>query len=189
MASRKIPHQPRPCERCKSLFSPLRSDARYCSKLCVLRNFQARQRKPEPEIHSIRSSRNPTYRSFKAMHNRCRNKENERYGRRGISVSHVWDLFTDFLNDMGPRPDGHTIDRIDGDGDYCPENCRWSTQETQSNNRSTTRNLTAFGQTLTVTQWGRKLGIPAPTIFTRLNLGWCPTAALLLKAIKKEPTK
>lgn len=184
MPKRKVPHPPRRCVRCGAVFSPFRSDTQYCSKLCVLRDFQGRNKKPKPSIDTLHSNRNPTYVSFRSMQSRCGDEDNERYGGRGIFVDPSWDRYEDFLRDMGPRPEGHTLDRVDVDGPYCRDNCRWATPEQQANNRSNSRLVSAFGETLSVTQWGRRLGIPAPTIFDRLYRGACPTAALLPKRLQ-----
>lgn len=84
----------------------------------------------------------PEYNSWLAMRHRCRNPKVtafKNYGGRGITVCDRWhDSFADFLADMGKRPTlGHTLDRIDNDGNYEPGNCRWATWDVQSKNRRT----------------------------------------------------
>jgi hypothetical protein len=79
-----------------------------------------------------------TYRSWTMMRNRCVNKTNPNYpnyGGRGIKVCKRWNRFLTFLADMGPRPKGTTIDRINNDGDYKPSNCRWATSSQQNSNQ------------------------------------------------------
>jgi len=80
----------------------------------------------------------PTYISWYGMKYRCSNPKNSRYkdyGGRGISVCERWLSFTNFLADMGERPEGMTIDRKNVNGNYEPSNCRWATPIEQSANK------------------------------------------------------
>lgn len=121
-------------------------------------------------------SRTPEYKVWRAMQDRCTNPNNQswdRYGGRGITVCDAWKDFTSFIADMGIRPSpGHSIDRIDGNGNYEPDNCRWATIHEQNNNREGNVLLTWKGETMTLVQWGRRLGICKETMRGRLRLGW-----------------
>lgn len=96
-----------------------------------------------------RRESSPTYRSWTSMHERCNNSNapnHHLYGGRGISICVRWSgkgKFVNFLSDMGERPDGTTLDRINNDGNYKPSNCRWATAPEQSNNRRNTPALAA----------------------------------------------
>jgi hypothetical protein len=88
--------------------------------------------------HASNPTRSRAYRSWDAMRYRCRNKrcrDYPAYGGRGISICKRWDSFANFLADMGERPDGLTLDRIDNEGDYEPSNCHWATRAEQVHNR------------------------------------------------------
>lgn len=101
-------------------------------------------------------------------------KDHDRYRGRGITVCDRWqDSFEAFLMDMGPRPSrNHSLDRIDNDGNYCPENCRWATRKEQSRNTRTNKMLVYRGETRCLAEWVEITGVPRVTIRTRLRLGW-----------------
>ena len=113
------------------------------------------------------------YHCWEHMTQRCNNPSNPSYpdyGGRGIKVCDRWLYsFANFLEDMGPRPLGMTLDRKDNDGDYCKENCRWATSREQNNNRRDNVWIEYNGETRTISQWARHLGIHANTLWNRLN--------------------
>ena len=116
------------------------------------------------------------YPCYVAMKGRCNNPKKsdyDYYGGRGIKVCDSWNEdFLNFYNDLGDRPEGTTLDRIDPDGDYCPDNCRWATHKIQSNN--TRRNVWVEyeGEKKTLAQWCDFTGINRATLAYRLNNNW-----------------
>lgn len=114
-----------------------------------------------------------TYAAWKAMQRRCYDKNAigyGNYGGRGIQVCERWLLsYDDFVFDMGIRPDGLSLERKDGDKNYCPENCRWATRMEQADNRRTTSRLTYSGRTQSKAAWARELGISWNALNERLR--------------------
>lgn len=101
----------------------------------------------------------PAWQSWVAMRKRCSptSKHRRWYFDRGIKVCKRWQHFENFLADMGPRPKGKTLDRIDVNKGYTPSNCRWATASEQRNNRRDTKRYTYAGKTMTLTEWMREI--------------------------------
>jgi hypothetical protein len=117
-----------------------------------------------------RAGRTPTRRSWQEAVARCTNPKNkrwERYGGRGIAICERWLSFESFLADMGERPPGTTLDRINNDGNYEPGNCRWATAVQQQNNRSDTLRLQ-----VTLAQLARIARISRRLLWRRIKAGW-----------------
>lgn len=151
--------------------------AREDARRKIVKATQARR------THGL-SNRTPEYRAWKCMMVRCYNTHRAkyaRYGARGIVVCERWrHSFENFLADMGLRPSAsHSLDRIDNDGNYCPENCRWATAQEQSRNKSTNRMLSFNGRTASVSEWSETTGLPMRIISDRINkLNWSAELAL-----------
>ena len=124
----------------------------------------------------------PLYSTWEGMIGRCCNRNARSYhlyGGRGVTVCERWrENFANFLRDMGERPKGCTLDRIDNSRGYEPSNCRWATYEEQANNTRSNRVLVFNGKTQTMTQWERELGFPKNLICNRLCRGWTVERAL-----------
>lgn len=122
------------------------------------------------------------YQSWKCMKGRCQQPshiEFHRYGARGIKVCDRWESFENFLADMGDRPKGCSIDRVDPNGDYCPENCRWADGKTQSRNRRNSKMLTIDDRTMCLSEWAEQPGAAHyKTIYKRLKDGWATSEAV-----------
>lgn len=131
-------------------------------------------------IHGMTGT--PTHACWSGMRRRCLNPNNASYpiyGGRGIRICKRWDDFRLFLEDMGEKPEGRSIDRINNDGDYEPGNCRWATQSEQQRNKSNKRLLTLNNVTLHVVEWCEMLGLQRNVVQVRLYHGWSTERALL----------
>ena len=126
---------------------------------------------------STKFGKTATYRTWDGIIQRCCNPHSPvylKYGARGITVCDRWKRFENFLADMGDRPLGKTIDRIDSSKGYYPENCRWATIFEQ--NANTTRNVWVVfnGQTLILSEWARRLNISRGALRHRYREGTWP---------------
>jgi len=128
------------------------------------------------------------YKSWHAMKMRCNNPNQtgyERYGGRAVSYEPSWETFEGFFKDMGPKENSKLeLDRIDNDGHYCKENCRWATRKEQTRNRGgkrATRLYTFEGKTMCISDWAAEVGISPQSMQKRLNNNWP-----LEKAFSKE---
>lgn len=99
-------------------------------------------------------------------------KESFKYYARNIKVCNRWQLFENFFADMGHPPNGYSIERINNDGDYSPENCKWASAKEQANNRRSSRLITYKDETLTLQQWANRFNIGSGTIAYRIKAGW-----------------
>lgn len=133
------------------------------------------------ENHGLRKT--SEYDAWAGMKKRClckTSKAYELYGARGIKVCEEWvRSFSAFIRDMGLKPtQKHSLDRIDNDGDYCPENCRWALPDEQSRNRSSSVFLTVGDKRLHIYEWSKLSGVSPYTIRTRIRNGWAPERAI-----------
>lgn len=136
--------------------------------------------------HGFGRDKPTEYRIWLGLKNRCYNPRNpsfKRYGKRGITVSPDWaDSFMKFYNDMGRRPGlEYTIDRIDNDGPYSKENCRWADIFTQANNTRKNKYISYNGQSHSISEWSRLVGLSSGTLNYRINSGWPIEKALTTK--------
>lgn len=141
--------------------------------------------------HAQRSGRSPTWLAWASMIRRCTLPSQDSYplyGGRGIKVCQRWlSSFEAFLDDMGEKPAGMTLERKDVNGHYEPANCRWATQAEQSVNKRTTRLIAHNGESLSAAEWAARTGLPSAVIRSRIDrLGWTVERALTEPLVPEE---
>lgn len=112
----------------------------------------------------------PTYKSWSEMKSRCDHPERATGNYRDVSYCERWERFENFLEDMGERPQGTSLDRIDCYGDYTPENCRWADIFTQENNRRNNVYYDMGGERLTLPQIARKYRISRSNLANKVYI-------------------
>lgn len=108
------------------------------------------------------------------MHARCANPDHvsyPHYGACGIRVCQRWNEFKNFIADMGERPFGTSLDRIDNDGDYQPSNCRWTTYQEQARNKRATVLIEHAGERRCLKEWCERLGLNYRNVHKRIRRG------------------
>lgn len=161
----------------------IRGNTKSCGCLQKERTSQTHK------IHGARHTR--LYTIWNDMRLRCNKKNNKsykNYGLRGISVCNEWNVsfknFQKWALENGYQ-ENLTIDRIDVNGNYCPENCRWTSVKEQNNNRRTNVYVTVNGKTLTIAQWSEVNNIPYLTIQMRRKRGWSNEDSVSIPVRKK----
>lgn len=130
-----------------------------------------------------------TMQCWSDMKQRCFNHKSQQYknyGGRGITVCDRWLVYTNFLSDMGERPENMTIERINNDGNYEPSNCRWATRAEQRINQRTVRFVEINGKKLPISHAARMYGMDSYTFTKRINKGMTPEEALSKPIDKKR---
>lgn len=136
----------------------------------------------------------PWYGSYKSMMDRCYREKSahyDQYGGRGIAVCEEWhniEAFGAWAETNGFQK-GLTIERNDVNGNYCPENCTWSTPKQQANNRRNTIFLEWKGERKSIHQWADEMGVSASTLKNRYYLGWSVDEILSLPVTRRKPRR
>jgi hypothetical protein len=162
---------------------------RSCGCLAMeLKTARIGKRKGEPKKKC-----HPPTTTWMSMIQRCCNPKSDGwkwYGARGIKVCERWMKRSNFLEDMLPSwSSGLTLDRIDVNGDYCPENCRWATMKKQNRNRRNNRIITLNGVSGCLSWWSEMSGVSKMAISYRISKGWSLQSAIFTKPIARNSTQ
>lgn len=167
---------------------------RSCGCFAKERAFQTNYRHGWSAGGGLAREHRGAFNTWRSMNYRCYSpnyEKYEKYGARGVAVCDRWRTsFAAFLEDMGDRPEGMTLDRINRFGNYEPSNCRWADAKTQANNRSIPgRYCELNGVTKTIKGWAAAYGIPYPTVLGRMNYAGMTLVQALTASRKRGPKK
>lgn len=169
--------------------------------MCESDNFQAlckechdkkcsEEKAMEKERRALTKEYPTEHKSWVAMRQRCLNKKDpsyDYYGGRGITICPEWESFEQFVKDMGRRPEGFTIERIDVDGNYEPDNCKWADKVEQARNRRNNKLICIEGEYKCVAEWLELYDIPKRTYYKRLARGWDELTAITTESTRSKP--
>lgn len=137
-------------------------------------------------------SKTSIYKRWAAMKNRCTNEADPQfkdYGERGITVCERWEVFENFLADMGLPGDGMTLERIDNNLGYCPSNCRWASRQEQAVNRRRVATVIVDGISRPVCELAVQAGMSIKAVHKRLQRGWTVEQALGIPLGRGNPRR
>lgn len=199
----QAPADTKKCARCGATFARTPAMIRY--RYCYCRECRNENNRKSRAIHGGKYKiKTAQWRAANAGHvrlraiwssmiRRCHDEGCDvyrYYGGRGIKVCQRWrDSFDAFVADMGPRPDGYQIDRIDNGGNYEPGNCRWVDRKTQCRNRRSSRVLEFRGEKRTIAEWSEVTGIGAKVIEMRLRKCGYTVERALTQPVKVQPSR
>lgn len=174
------------CE-CGVIHSRKNAQMRWAEKQGIIQSCQSCAAARSGVTHGF--TKMPEYKIWYGMWHRCTNQNNaffSRYGGRGIAVCERWWSFENFIADMGKRPtQNHSLDRINNNGNYEPNNCRWADQKTQLRNTSVNRIIEFNGKSQCLADWSDETGISSAAIKMRIDVHhWTIEDALTIKAGK-----
>jgi len=153
-------------------------DAQSCGCIRVER-LRERSKAGKVDHDKLTEEQKRSYRKWAQMWNRVRNPVGKSKCYDGVSVDDRWRDFYLFFNDMGVPPDGHSLERLDSNGPYSPDNCRWIPLSKQAQNTSRSRKVLYQGEYLCISEHARRLGFSPNVVLDRLNkLGWTVERAL-----------
>lgn len=158
-----------------------------------IRKKQLAEQRASDKLNNPPKTKHPLWSTWRGMIKRCYNKTNDNYrfyGGRGIAVCDRWrSNFWAFVSDMGGKPPGTTLDRIDPNGNYEPGNCRWSDKITQAENTRNVQSVytaTIWGVTKLVTDWAKGLGVSPDKIKAAIKAGMPPAAAVVAVKLRRS---